>query len=116
VMPHGRHQGGNVEPVPGDATPQSKLLIWGERDEALPDFADAIGPHKGFLPLHAGCTGDALRRNQLRQAEPDAEPAECFGHAVCSPKRTRAGVEDPRVALGPGYVRDEMSHDFSPGL
>jgi hypothetical protein len=41
------------------------VLVWGERDDAVPEFADAIGPHKGLLALHAKCTGDELRRNQL---------------------------------------------------
>src|SRR5215203_5808277 len=108
-MPHGRHQGGDVEPVSGDATPQSKVLVWRERDDAVPEFADAIGPHKGLLALHAECTGDALRRNQLRQAEPDAEPAEGFGQTVGRPQRAWAGVDDLRVTLRPGNVRDVIS-------
>ena len=42
-----------------------------ERDDAVPEFPDAIGPHEGFLALHAKRPRDALRRDQLRQAEPD---------------------------------------------
>src|SRR4051812_7572468 len=50
-----------------------------------------------------------------QQAESDTEPAECFGHAVSGPQRAGAGVEDFRIAFGPGNVRDVISHVFSPG-
>src|SRR5688500_4775175 len=49
-MPHGRHQGGDVEPVSGHATPQAEVLVWGERDDAVPEFADAIGRTRASLP------------------------------------------------------------------